>query len=134
MQPCKLRLVLETDDSSRETDRLREADKSIGHGTHDADVEYNDNPEHDAKRCLLRLMAKLPLAHQRTGPSTQERHQVQSGLGHATPAVGGLPFIDPVCNKANETHHDNYDHVACSSNSRYAVERARLGRLEVSPG
>lgn len=26
VQPCKLRLVLETDDSSRETDRLREAD------------------------------------------------------------------------------------------------------------
>src|ERR1700676_3351941 len=57
-------------------------------------------------------MAKVSLGHQRTGPSTQERHQVQSAFGHSTPAICGLPFIQPVCNVTGNTHHDYDDQVS----------------------
>jgi hypothetical protein len=84
-------------------------DKSICYGTYDAEVYDNDYPKHDAKRHLLCLMAKLSLTHQRTGPATQERHQVQSALGHPPPAVAGLPLVEAVCDKANDTHDANHD-------------------------
>src|ERR1700719_1167760 len=57
-------------------------------------------------------MAKMSLSHHRTGPPTQDRHQVQSAFGHSTPAVCGLPFIQPVCNETGNTHHDDDDQVS----------------------
>src|SRR5207237_5768499 len=91
-------------------------DKSIRCGTHDADVKDNHHPEHDAERQLLCLMAKLSLADQRAGPSSQERHQVQGALGHSATGIGRSPLIQPVGKEANKTHHGNDDQVSCGGN------------------
>jgi hypothetical protein len=80
-------------------------------------VNYDDHPEHDTKRHLLRLVAKLALADQRTGPASQERHQVQSALGNSTPAICGLPFIPPIRNEAGNAHHENDDQVSSGGDS-----------------
>jgi hypothetical protein len=84
-------------------------------------VKNDEHPEHDTKRHLLRLMAKLPLADQGTGPATEERHQVQSALGHSTPAIGGLPFVPPICNETDGAHHENDDQVSSGSDSHVFI-------------
>jgi hypothetical protein len=62
-------------------------------------------------------MAKVPLAEQRTRPSSQERHQVQSMLGNSTVALDGFPLIQPVGQEANQTHHGYDDTVSdCGNN------------------
>src|SRR5262249_54577052 len=66
-------------------------------------------------------MAKLALAQQRTRPATEECQHVQSTLGHSTTAVCSLPFIQPVCNEAGETHDDYDAQVACGGNSHVLV-------------
>jgi hypothetical protein len=57
-------------------------------------------------------MAKESLAQQGTGPSSQERQQVQSTLGHPTTAVPSLSLVPPVGDEANLTHCQNDDQVA----------------------
>jgi len=70
-------------------------------------------------------MAKVSLADQRTGPSAQKRHQVQSSLGYSTTAVDGSPLIQPVGNEANETHPGNDDQV-CGGNRHGLLFAFRL--------
>jgi hypothetical protein len=86
-----------------------QSEKSIRYGPHDANVAHNDHPEHESERHLLGLMAKVSLAEQRTRPSSQKRHQMQSTLGYSTTALGGSPLIQPVGQEASKTHHGNDD-------------------------
>jgi hypothetical protein len=75
-------------------------------------MTYNDHPEYDAEGHLLGFMAKVSLAEQRTRPSFQERHQMQSTLGYSTIALDGFPLIQPVGQETNQTHHGNDDPVS----------------------
>jgi len=86
-------------------------DKSIRHASHDADVQDNGNPEHDAERHLLRLVPKLSLAEKCTGPATKKGQQVQCAFGDSTISGGGSSLVRPVCKEGSETHDENDEQV-----------------------
>lgn len=93
------------------TSLLTELENDIGHGSYNADVQDDGNPEHDAERHLLGFVAELTLAENRTRPPTQERQQMKGSFGNSTPSSGGSSLVRAVCKEGGETHHENDRHV-----------------------
>jgi hypothetical protein len=76
-------------------------------------------------------MAKVSLAEQRTRPSAQKRHQMQSTLGNSTTALGSSPLIQPVGQEANQTHDGNNNPVNdCGNNHDLLLAFSSLRPVE----
>jgi hypothetical protein len=105
------KVVLERPETHRTYLRLTEPNQDISYGTHNTDVQGDDNPEHDTERYLLRLMPKLSLGEKRTWPSTQECQQMQGAFGDSTASGGGSPLIRSVCKEGSKAHDEDHEQV-----------------------
>jgi hypothetical protein len=74
-------------------------------------VQDDRNPEHDAERDLLRLVAELSLAKKSTGPATQERQQMKRAFGDTAASGGGSPLIRPIGKEGGKTHDENDEQI-----------------------
>jgi hypothetical protein len=79
----------------------------IRHCADDADVQNDDEHEHDQEGQFLRLVAEMLHSQYRTGPTAQKCENVQSSFLHSATAIDGSLLVQPVDCEANDAHHDD---------------------------
>jgi len=68
-------------------------------------MKPNDNQENLPKGSFLRFVAEVALSRERTGPTTQERENMENLLGHTPSPGAGLTFVPAVDEEGQATHH-----------------------------